>query len=109
MEKITSTGIVFFLLGIIISIDGDVFYQDEHVVLLNILSPSDGEVDDAKIHIYTYDEGFVSSTRMDADEGEYDDAIVQFNPLASSYYEPVRVVLQNDEMREVKHVWTLIG
>jgi hypothetical protein len=100
---------VLVLFGVVFSIDGDVFFMDEHVVLVNILSPSDAEVDDANVRVYAYDEGIVSSVRMDANEGEYDDAIVRFKPSNRGDYEPVRVVLQNDDMREVKHVWTWVG
>ncbi len=103
--------IVFFfaLFTVVFSVDSDVFYQDEHVILVNILSPYDAEIDDANLRIYTYDEGFVGSTRMDANEGEYDDALVRFEPPRKGHYEPVRVVLWNDDMREVRHVWTWVG
>lgn len=109
MKHTPCIAFIFVLFGVVFSLDSDVLYQDEHMVLINILSPYDSEVDDTTLRIYTYDEGFIGSTRMDANEGEYDDAIVRFRPPLSGHYEPVRVVLWNDDMREVKHVWTWVG
>ncbi len=94
---------------VIVSLDSDVLLQDEHVVLVNILSSRSMEVDDARIKVYTYDSGIVGGTMMDIDENEYGSAVVLIDALNEGDYEPVRVVLQNDEMREVKHVWTWIG
>ena len=94
---------------VIVSLDSDVFLQDEHVVLVNILSSRSMEVDDAKVKVYMYDSGTVGSTTMDIDENEYGSAVVLVDAPDEGYYEPVRVVLQNDEMREVKHVWTWVG
>ena len=95
--------------AVIVSLDSDVFFQDEHIVLVNILSGSADDIDDARVKVFTYDFGTVGSSMMDADKNDYDSALVILDSPAMGDYEPVRVVLQNDKMREIKHVWTWIG
>ena len=95
--------------SVIVSLDSDVFFSDEHVVLVNILTSRTMDVDDASVLVYTYDFGRVGSSMVDADENEYGSSVVLIDAPSGGYYEPIRVVLQNDDMREVKHVWTWMG
>ena len=110
--KIQSTPYVTFLVlffAIIFSVDSDVFLQDEHVVLVNVLTSRTADVDDASVRVYAYDSGRVGSGMVDADENEYGSSVVLIDAPNEGHYEPLRVVLQNDGVREVKHVWTWIG
>jgi hypothetical protein len=94
---------------VIVSLDSDVWTDDSHIVLVNILAKNGERIDDADVKVYVYDHGAYESSRVDVPENKMRSAHVPLEIGNGGDYEPVRVVLWDNNQREVKHVWTWIG
>lgn len=90
------------------------FDRDSLFVHVNILNQQDRDIDDASLTGYIYANSGVSRPiRMDIDSRTTSSGLLQFViPAASRQqpgYEPVRVVLRNDDVMAVRHVWVWVG
>ncbi len=92
-----------------VSLDSDVFLDDSQMVLVNILSQHDKSINDATVQVYSYDDGEVSSALFDVGKSRYQSLVVGIDAQETPDYEPVRVVIRDNDVNEVKHVWTWVG
>ena len=85
--------------------------DDELYVHLNILSDQDEDIDDASLRTFVYGTGqFSPSQKLDVDVNDIDSQTIRYDHWhQDNDFEPVRVVIQNNDMRAVKHVWAWMG
>lgn len=104
----------FLVLGFFGTATGGVPFgqEDELFVHVNILNPSDDDLDDTTVRGFIYESGSVASSgQFDLEDNSNTGRFIIYEQpdLQPDYY-PVRVVLDGeDDAREVKHVWTWIG
>ncbi|HIJ18920.1 TPA: hypothetical protein HA372_04520 [Candidatus Woesearchaeota archaeon] len=90
------------------------FDRDSLFVHVNILNQQDRDIDDASLTGYIYaNSGASRPIGMDIDARTTSPGLLQFvipaAPQQQPGYEPVRVVLRNDDVMAVKHVWVWMG
>ncbi len=111
MEKIPAAGLVLSIMmfGFFgIANAGIPFGEDdEFFVHMNILSSHEEDIDDATVRAYVYETGQYSrSPEFDVDKGSSTAQLIQFEiSEPRTDYEPVRVVILNKDIREVRHIW----
>lgn len=79
-------------------------------VHVNIINSFGDDLDDVSLAVFVYDEGEKQESPMvDIDDRSVRSFLIPIDVIPEEGYVPIRVVIRNDDIREVKHIWVRSG